>query len=507
MEQLKPLKPIKPKTEPEIGYDDAPLPRRPSFAVLRRERTVLPEPDDVDSWAHLVRPRASERRPLWPALALPLLAVAFAWSWANFSTDVQTLTSDAEPTVAARQQTWPVVLVEAEGEDDPLEAYGSAPTADPLPSQLTLPLPPELKGRDLGAPGTLDATYSYADDWRGWPVEHAGSQPPVRGSFLAPRELGNYHFGIDVSVDDANADPAAPDGNSHRVYAVESGIVQVAHNGSGFADPDCHESRLMVGHFEYWHLTPTVALGQYVKAGELIGWTCLGAWHIHLSEWAQVGARRLWVNPLHEGGKLTPYVDTLPPVVGPLRFRSPETSPWRPAASLLEPDASAPMPLDALRGLVELRAPVYDQQSDLGFLERDERYWSRVFTPYRVAVTVRRARDHGLVFAVDSFRADTLPSTSDLTGYLGHYAPGSRKPLKMGSCTTRDVATCAGRYIYRPFSQERRRFWDTRAVADGRYVVTVYAWDIEGNRAQRSEVVTVANGPDGGRGSKPLVDG
>ena len=47
----------------------------------------------------------------------------------------------------------------------------------------------------------------------------------------------------------------------------------------------------------------------------MIGWTCLNEWHVHLSEWALVNGQRTWVNPLHAGGKLRPYVDTAAPVI------------------------------------------------------------------------------------------------------------------------------------------------------------------------------------------------
>jgi hypothetical protein len=364
---------------------------------------------------------------------------------------------------------------------------------------LILPPPADLDFGSQG-PGALDATYSYADDWRGWPVEPVEGRPPVRGSFLAPRSLdATYHFGIDVSVDDSNPDPEAPKSLAHRVFAVESGYVQVAHNGTGFDDPACNDSRFMLGHFEYWHIRPTVELGQYVRAGEQIGWTCQGEWHIHLSEWVLVNGRRLWINPLHAGGKLGPYEDTLPPLLGTLRFRTPELTPWAPE-TLQERDTSEMIGKDRLSGKVELRVPVFDQQSTLGFLTEQPASTASFFTPYRVAVSVR-SFDRDIVFAVDSFSSDYFIERD----YLLHYAPGSRKPLSMARCVKGGVATCGGRFIYRPFSQTARRFWDTRQVENGKYIVSVYAWDIKGNLGSRSEVVVVENGLAGGQGGDPLV--
>lgn len=71
----------------------------------------------------------------------------------------------------------------------------------------------------------------------------------------------------------------------------------------------CVNQRLDVGHFSYWHVAPILAARTWVKAGQQIGWTCRGVWHLHLSEWQKVRGKRVWVNPLHRGGLLTPYAD------------------------------------------------------------------------------------------------------------------------------------------------------------------------------------------------------
>ena len=131
------------------------------------------------------------------------------------------------------------------------------------------------------------STTSTRDAYRGWPINPMHSQHPVRGSFLDPRGkddtgLSGYHFGIDVSVDDAHPESGAPPLLSHRVYAVESGRVGVSANN--VARP-CLDRRIEIGHFAYWHVSPSVRGGQRVRAGQQIGWSCLGVWHVHLSEW------------------------------------------------------------------------------------------------------------------------------------------------------------------------------------------------------------------------------
>ena len=65
----------------------------------------------------------------------------------------------------------------------------------------------------------------YADDYRGWPVAPRNRQHPVRGSWLDPRRKEIYHPGIDISVRDDRPERGHPPGRTHRVYALEGGLV------------------------------------------------------------------------------------------------------------------------------------------------------------------------------------------------------------------------------------------------------------------------------------------
>ena len=66
-----------------------------------------------------------------------------------------------------------------------------------------------------------------------------------------------------------------------------------------------------------------------MKAGQFIGWTTKGSWHVHLTEFFFPGdGRRLLINPLRPGGKLRPYVDTAPPIIHDVRFFTPATPTW-----------------------------------------------------------------------------------------------------------------------------------------------------------------------------------
>lgn len=352
----------------------------------------------------------------------------------------------------------------------------------------------ELARRDAGrVPGALPAgfRYRYDDAYHGWPVLPLHAQHPIRGSFLDPRGLdenglAGYHFGIDVNVDDRHPDPGAPRGLSHRVYAVEGGVVSTPREVGART---CGNRRLKVGHFAYWHVSPVVSAGQHVRAGEQIGWTCLGEWHVHLSEWARLGAKRVWVNPLHAGGKLAPYVDSEPPIVSALRFFTRPVGPWRPRTDLTGPDTARPLAPTRLHGPVELRAEIEDGQSFLGFLAGHPA-WEAPHHPYRVAVEIRSRRSGAVVMRRVSFQSDQLPQTP----YLVHFAPGTVQNGSMQECVTSPPGqVCSGTYWLRPFSRLRQELWNTRAVANGPYEVTVVAWDVRGNVGSLTVPVVVGN--------------
>ncbi len=344
-----------------------------------------------------------------------------------------------------------------------------------------------------GIPGALPPhfAYTYAGTYRGWPVNPTRSQHPVRGSFLDPRGkddtgLSGYHFGIDISVDDAHPEKGAPPLLSHRVFVVESGTVSASANN--VARP-CLDRRLEIGHFAYWHVSPTVRGGEHVRAGQQIGWSCLGVWHVHLSEWQLYGGRRVWVNPLHRGTRLAPYDDRASPTVDALTFNTPSRTPWLPTSSLVQADSSTRLPLARLQGAVEVRANIGDPQSFLGFLGQNPA-WPTVFAPYQVSVRIEDARTGRVVLSRTSFRADQLPQTD----YIVHYAPGTLEDDNMQECVGPPRKThCVGTYWLRPLSRFREEYWNTRGTANGTYNVTVTAGDLAGNHGSKTVLVTVKN--------------
>ena len=351
------------------------------------------------------------------------------------------------------------------------------------------------------APGTLTHTYAYADAWRGWPVAPVHAQSPIRGSLDDPRPSG-YHIGLDISVRDDLPEPGAPASRTHRVRAIEGGTVSVAANVGSVG---CVNRIVRVGHFAYWHVDPvgTVAPGQVVLPGQHIGWTCKGLWHVHLSEWVEVGGVRTWVDPLHPGGKLAPFVDTSPPAIRSIRFYRPAATVWQQDGEVLvAPPRGTLLPRSALHGLVDVRVEIDDPQSFRGWFVGPRAGLYAPHHPYRVRVSLRRDGPAGAVLLDrDVFRGDrVLGKGEEVTviepsvAFAGHFAPGTRQNLGAKRCLELAPAPCAGRTVLRLFAGPGgRRFWNTRLLPNGSYRLTVQAWDRRGNRATRSVAVAVAN--------------
>ena len=71
----------------------------------------------------------------------------------------------------------------------------------------------------------------YNDGFRGWPVRPHDRQHPASGS-LDPRPRsrasGITPVRVDIAVRDDRPEPGAPAGRTHRVYAIEGGVVEQA---------------------------------------------------------------------------------------------------------------------------------------------------------------------------------------------------------------------------------------------------------------------------------------
>ncbi|MDX6631652.1 MAG: hypothetical protein QOH00_3898 [Gaiellales bacterium] len=351
-------------------------------------------------------------------------------------------------------------------------------------------------GRRMGAPHLLTPgalpdgfRFHYDDDYTGWPVAPLHGPHLLHGAFNDPRE-GGYHFGVDIAVDDSKPALQAPPGMSHRIFAVESGVVHYTTRGE--MSRNCNDRRFQIGHFSYWHASPEWAEGTYVRAGDMIGWTCLNEWHVHLSEWALVNGQRAWVNPLHAGGKLRPYTDTSAPVIRAIYAYGPPAAGWSPQAGneLVASDGALTLSLDHLHGQVDLRAWIDDSQGDAG-RDGESRQLAADISPYRIWVQIRRPEDGAIVWQRNAWQSDLL-----LTGrqrLYAHFAARSRPPLSDYLCSAEAVGACTGRLFYHLLVSDDRYLWDTRSVRDGTYELTIRAYDISGNVDERSVPLSVRN--------------
>jgi hypothetical protein len=356
-------------------------------------------------------------------------------------------------------------------------------------------------------PGALpDFTYQYNDTYRGWPLDPVTEQHPIRASFLDPRkpsDTGNYHIGIDISVRDDQVEPGAPAGRSHRVFAIEGGVAEVPADQKAVG---CVNRLVTIGHFQYWHTDTvgTIVDGERIAPGQLIGWTCKGLWHVHLSEVQTVDGVETYVNPLHTGMKLAPYSDTLPPVIHAISFYTPAFAGWQITNNTRwQPDAGRRLVPTHLRGFVDVRAWIGDPQSFRGFFDSLPELYADLH-PYRVAIRLTRLSDKKVVFQQDVFQADAffetgLPARGIPVIFDYHYAPGEMENVPAFECENhlyvhQDRPTCQGVHWLRLFARSNGADWDTTRYTDGAYRLDVTAWDAAGNRAEKSVRVVVANG-------------
>lgn len=174
-----------------------------------------------------------------------------------------------------------------------------------------------------------------------WPVAPTGVPAAVRGSFNEPR--GPVHQGVDVEALDE-----AP------VYSIAAGFVTGLRKW---------KIRVKTGAttLSYWHIAPEPGLahGDPVARGELLGRARPNYDHVHVSErTAGCGV----VDPRRPGGPLHDPLNTAAPRIGELAAYEVRHAFGHPPSVGLEgrdyTDAAEPLPLDALSGVVDLRAEI-----------------------------------------------------------------------------------------------------------------------------------------------------
>lgn len=159
------------------------------------------------------------------------------------------------------------------------------------------------------------------------PLNPITAPPSVRAGFFDFRVhhgvrgwVRGWHYGVDVVVNETRCSVAAPARGCRRVFALVAGRAwwtALGLGGCGF---------VRINRFGYGHVRVIVRRGQWVAAGQVIGWSCRGKWHVHISEFAVQPCRTprrglaAWpvcqcVDPRCAGHVLAPLRDTAGPAL------------------------------------------------------------------------------------------------------------------------------------------------------------------------------------------------
>ena len=307
-----------------------------------------------------------------------------------------------------------------------------------------------------------------------WPLAPTGRVHPIQGSFNEPRGTA-AHFGVDIPAH-ANRAP---------VYAMLPGRVvgEVNHHLTVMTN---RRTELF-----YWHVhhVPGVVEGTDVRQGELIGHVVDGAYHVHIGE-IESGCR--WVNPMRPTGPLAEPANRESPTIGLLRAYAATNAAFKPfdlqRNPALQTDPATPERLDALHGVVDLRARVYDwpmvqthDRRQLELMPAAIRAWlapvtdrhrhvSRLKTIFDGAGLLRPAALGTTIFRIWAF--------GTWRQGVGYRQPG-RPPDHVGADYVWHVGGTSGLH--------------TTQYPNGRYLYCVQALTINGVRGIRCTPVTIAN--------------
>jgi murein DD-endopeptidase MepM/ murein hydrolase activator NlpD len=276
---------------------------------------------------------------------------------------------------------------------------------------------------------------------------------PVNGDPLAGSGKFSFHDGVDID---------APNGT--RVYPAVSGTVRSA--GEDSVVVNVADGRAFV----YTHVVPAVAAGQRVIArATVLGRVDNWARELHFSE---VSAAGHIVNPLLPG-HLAPYRDTTRPVVAALLLRS------RASGRTLQP-------FD-VRGRIDLIGEADDRPEPVlrsGFATTPFALDRFAVVPAALTWSMRALDGRPVVRTtrVLDFRRG-IPESESLWSVYARGTYQNRAPI-----VPRYHQKLPGRYLFRI-----SRDFDTTALADGVYLITVAAVDVAGNVGSRSTRIEIRN--------------
>src|SRR5262249_14168594 len=294
-----------------------------------------------------------------------------------------------------------------------------------------------------------------------YPIQPFDQQHPIRGFFGDPRTLTTEEFAQDSSTSPGSFgfhngfDITAAAGTP--VFPVVSGVVS-AHLYSDEVTVQTRDGR----RFQYYHLRPSVRLGERVIVDRTLLGHVLPVWlHVHLTE-IDVFRPHNPVDP----GHLEPYHDHTAPFVQSVLFRT--------------PDGRVVNPL-SLHGRVDIAADAADTPPVPvpGF------WFGFPVTP--AVVAWRLVRPDGKVVVPRHVVVDFRRTEPDNRDFWQVYASGTYQNFPVFG--HHYYWRIPGRYLFRLTRQPL----DTKLIRNGRYLLTVDLADVCGNRGSLTEQIVVAH--------------
>lgn len=308
--------------------------------------------------------------------------------------------------------------------------------------------------------GIAKATGTSFDRSYGWPVAPFNRQHPIRGGFGDPRTLfhalptrdGLYHGSGSFSFHQG-VDISAPDGTA--VYPVVDGVVSSLNKERVFVDSGNGN------HFEYWHITATVRVGQRVTTGKtVLGHIIPGCGHVHLTE---VDSGRV-TDPLLPG-HLTPYYDTTKPIVSSIQLRT--------------SDEGMPLMTNFIRGSVQMYVEAYDWPT----MAVPTPWTDMPMTP--AVISYRIETWNGKVKIPETTVWDTRRTIPANSTFWSHYARGTFQ--NMSVFASHYSWGQPGCFVFRV------GVLNTRRLSDNVYRLVITAKDVRGNQSSSSIRFSVHN--------------
>ena len=311
-----------------------------------------------------------------------------------------------------------------------------------------------------------------------WPLEPRNSKHPIGNSGGEFQQYGGgsyFHAGIDI-VDDA----PAPNGPYVRTTKAGTGILSLPGAGSLYNGLTVNVGDVANSRQLYWHLdfnsiqqsvrdadTNGTVLPARSRVAQLVDWTACDYHHLHYETCDNTGC----VEPVLS---LKPRNDPNGPVIVDISFTDNGSTAIFPPAF---PDVT-------VRGQVDVVAHAYDRQ----FVTVTQNHKTGVLKiQYEVTDL-----GTGLVVKTGSMiDFTTIPPDNETTDLFRNAAPFDSSS-----------AYCAGEDYYyvvtnvddaNPTNFDETFAWDTTLQSNGRYRVTVTAWDASGNFFSLAKQVKIDN--------------